>query len=395
VSSSGNLYRLRNGVFNIIGMETGHEVVVNTEDDPDLSRIEVDVPSDEYLVFLESGYYLEKVGSEEPDFSATARSAKGDRRLERALLTTDLRAQALAAGGAGGASAIPGFAGAAPVPGAGGEGPVPGLGGAGPIPGAAGAMPGVGGGGPDDGTFEAILISENPAFVFVAPYETSVVVFRFRIGDEVVVTDSGTIAIEIEVEEGSACEDDEFEPNDGMEQATSVASDAVFDAVACDYDDDWYVFEAPTPEGEIFGVFVTFTHADGDIDALLFNEEGMIVSGGMGVTDQETLAAASDGGLYYLLVYTYNTSNSYHVEITDQVEDLMRRSHGLRLRDGPLLLRGGIRPALCNGSNDGVRRRVPGPGRLLRGHQRTGLQRSGHQRVHLRDGSAVLHAVVR
>ena len=291
VSNSGNVYRLRDGTFTITGMETGFQTAVSTEEDPDQTRIEIQVPSDSYLVYLEPGYYLEKVGA---DTGAALASRRASKELRRNLQTRSV--------GAGGAPGIP------EIP---------------DLPGAAGAPPDLGTAGANGNPLDAELISENPAFVFVVPFETSLVVFRFRVGDEVIVTDPGTLAIEIEVEEGSACEDDDFEPNDTMAQAATVASDATFQAVACQADDDWYVFDAPAPEGEQFGVLISFTHADGDIDAMLVDSDGYIVSGSSGVTDEEILGAVSDGRPYYLLVYTYNTSNTYNVQITADISELV------------------------------------------------------------------------
>jgi hypothetical protein len=292
-------------------METGFETVVTTEEDPDRTRIEVEAPSDMYLVFLEPGYYLEKVGSDlEPALEAIRASKE---------LVPGLRARLVGAGGAVGLPELPEPPGTAGSIGAGGAEGVPEL----PEPpGAAGAPPDLGAAGSGGDSVDAQLISDNPAFVFVAPFETSLVVFRFRVGDEVIVTDPGTLAIEIEVEEGSSCEDDNFEPNDTMDQAASVASDASFEAVACEADDDWYIFDAPASEGERFGVIVSFVHADGDIDALLIDADGFIVSFGGGVTDDEILGTVSDGRSYYLLVYTYDTANTYSVQITSDVEEL-------------------------------------------------------------------------
>ncbi len=313
VSSSGKVYRLRDGLFTISSLSTGEQVEVSTEDDPDASSIDVELAAGAYSVLLNPGYYIELIG-----------------------------------GGADDGDDDDGPIGV-PVPG--------------PVPGPAPAVVDVKGrgfqatpvgadagddeetdeeytdatdeeytdetdeetdvGDADGGTGGPVLLSENPQLVAISGGAVTPVIFRFRVSGDDVVMGDGVLSIGIEVEDDAACEADDYEPNDDFLQATPMAVDQTLEATACTTDDDYYTFASPVAEGESFAVVVEFTHALGDVDAVLFDQYGYDVAYGSSVTDDEVLFAVSDGGQYTLLVYAFDGSNDYSVYLDANVGDLV------------------------------------------------------------------------
>src|SRR5690606_37036923 len=85
---SGNVYRLRDGVFSILGESTGYYTTVSTETNPDLPSIEVQVPADTYSVFLNPGYRLERIDESGGSFSDYGRLAKRNPALRSSLFIT-------------------------------------------------------------------------------------------------------------------------------------------------------------------------------------------------------------------------------------------------------------------------------------------------------------------
>ena len=65
--ASGSVYRLRDAVFNIYGLNTGTTVSVSSEDDPSSERIDVSLTPDTYAVYLADGYRLERVSEGNSD----------------------------------------------------------------------------------------------------------------------------------------------------------------------------------------------------------------------------------------------------------------------------------------------------------------------------------------
>lgn len=343
---SGNVYRLRDGVFSILGESTGYYTTVSTETNPDLPSIEVQVPADTYSVFLNPGYRLERIDESGGSFSDYGRLAKRNPALRSSLFITPdgrvgLNGREQAEGRIQASDPrLPGVA--VPIteivvrpPTAPTVVPPPDPDDSTDVPVTTDVTsttdsPVIDAGVPetsgevDGGTeLEYALVSENPAFAEVHPFGTAFVSFRFMVGEGVVDMQPGVISIGIEVEEVDGSCSDAFEPNDTSEQAASIATDEPISAIACGYNEDWYRFAAPVPEGEPFAVNIAFSHAQGDIDAILFDEEGFYVSDGSSGTDDETLVATSNGGSYILLVYSFDgRTNPYTVDIVEDVDDL-------------------------------------------------------------------------
>src|SRR5690606_16871288 len=66
-------------------------------------------------------------------------------------------------------------------------------------------------------------------------------------------------------------------------------------------------------------VYVTFSHASGDIDLTLYGPTGVQIAGSYGVTDEESIdAMVAGGGTYALRIFAYGDGNpdGYLGEIT-------------------------------------------------------------------------------
>ncbi len=122
----------------------------------------------------------------------------------------------------------------------------------------------------------------------------------------VYVVNGGTAqyALEIEVESATSdCSDDLYEDNDT--QGTAYEASAVEDItslVACPSDDDYFAFDLQV--GDELIVLADFVDAEGDIDMVLRNPAGGLVSSAMGITDGELIEfTATSAGVHTLRVY--------------------------------------------------------------------------------------------
>lgn len=87
---------------------------------------------------------------------------------------------------------------------------------------------------------------------------------------------------------GGGCPADALEPNDELGGAREIG--VPFDRAelaACVADDDWYAFTAPG--GQRVRLDLDFTHAQGDIDVELFDEQGALVDASTSATDNEQI----------------------------------------------------------------------------------------------------------
>lgn len=67
------------------------------------------------------------------------------------------------------------------------------------------------------------------------------------------------------------CEDDNFEDNDSRDQTTTLAPGLIDSLVVCPGDEDWYAVGLNA--GDDISVEIDFTHADGDLDLVLYQPE--------------------------------------------------------------------------------------------------------------------------
>lgn len=278
---SGAEYRLRNGVFEITPFSSDEVTVVSTEDDLDAETIELELPPDMYSVFLQPGHYLEQVGDIGAGGGAGGSGFSNIGELKRFSDLVDFREQHPTRK----VVVNPARAQSSPSPLA------------------------------EPQIVESELVSENPAIVPVYSDQQTDVDFVFAI-EPGASGDDGELSIGISViEPGSSgeCEADAFEPNDSPEEASEVELEPPIEATACEFDEDFYLFDSPAAEGELLRVIVEFQHADGDIDAILVDDEGDIVADGVSVTNDEVLETVSNGGQYLLYVYPYDGEASYSV----------------------------------------------------------------------------------
>jgi len=116
------------------------------------------------------------------------------------------------------------------------------------------------------------------------------------------------------------CEDDNWEDNDHLSDATEVSLGSVSGLVICENDPDWFVITATA--GEVVQIKLEFAQDDGDIDLKLYDLDGSILAQSLSATDDENLNYynESDGPLY-IEVSFYNTnstttSNEYLLDIS-------------------------------------------------------------------------------
>lgn len=97
------------------------------------------------------------------------------------------------------------------------------------------------------------------------------------------------------------CEPDAWEPNDALSTASAIPAGVLDGLTACPEDQDWWLVDLAV--GEVIEFFVTFSHAEGDIDLALVDVGGTEVAMAATVTDDELLSHEALGtGAYALLV---------------------------------------------------------------------------------------------
>ncbi len=113
-----------------------------------------------------------------------------------------------------------------------------------------------------------------------------------------------------------ACVDDAFEDNDLLETAADLVPGAYPGLQVCSGDLD--LFAVDVCAGGTLAVDVTFTHADGDVDAALLAADGTVLVRSATVADAERLERASDADeRVYLAVYGFGGAvNAYDLNVT-------------------------------------------------------------------------------
>jgi hypothetical protein len=268
--TSGDVYRLRDGVFDVENIEEGATISVSTEDDPNAESIDLAMDPGTYSVYLKPGYRMERITSEndagvseeETFFSENNNTMKRGKRSDMRRGDTIEKADKI--------------------------------------------------------DVEVTLISDNPKVVELEANDVADVKFVFKVGDDIVPAE-GILSIEIEIEEDTDSEIcwDEFEPNDDLDEATQVDLNQPIEAMACPGNDELYIFDAPVPQGDFFDIEVVFSHSISDIDVILVDSEMYIVDIGDSETDNEYVSAVSDGNPYILLVYPYSgdEGNPYTIRL--------------------------------------------------------------------------------
>lgn len=108
--------------------------------------------------------------------------------------------------------------------------------------------------------------------------------------------------------------DDNYEPNNTLETAYDITGDEQtwledIDGLGVANNEDWYKIE--TGSGfENLMVNLQFTHADGDLDLILHDSNGIEIARSTSVTDDEQINIPAPEGSYYLEVYPYSSSDA-------------------------------------------------------------------------------------
>ena len=114
---------------------------------------------------------------------------------------------------------------------------------------------------------------------------------------------------------GEQCMDDAFEAGDGNDERALAASFAAAqgnEQVICGEDPDWYSLDLIA--GTEATVRLLFDHANGDLDAVLYDPDGRSVASGTSVDNNETIEhTPAVSGTYTLSVYGVDTERSTYV----------------------------------------------------------------------------------
>jgi len=116
---------------------------------------------------------------------------------------------------------------------------------------------------------------------------------------------------------GRAYADDIYEPNDGFAEAASIAS-GTYEGLYCESGDPDF-FHIYVTENRSVTVKITFVHANGNLDLVLFNTRRETIDKGMSTTDNETVFVKDTGHRnYYVKVKApeQETANTYDMTIS-------------------------------------------------------------------------------
>jgi hypothetical protein len=100
---------------------------------------------------------------------------------------------------------------------------------------------------------------------------------------------------------------DQFEPNDGFGSAAAIEVDTTYSGLETHGEDrDFYAVDVA--RGERLQVLVEFAHADGDVDAQVFDPNRDRIASSLSESDDERLSVrAGTTGTYYVLVTGYRS----------------------------------------------------------------------------------------
>ena len=133
----------------------------------------------------------------------------------------------------------------------------------------------------------------------------------------------GSVCLVDSTDCGDTCIDDTFEDNDSLtDPGVDLLSDGLYsDLAICPNsaggrDDDWFglLIDEPTP----VTATVQFSHAGGDLDLHLLDEDGATLQVSAGLSDTESVGRCLDEGLYFLRVFPVSTSTrtTYDLDVS-------------------------------------------------------------------------------
>jgi len=112
----------------------------------------------------------------------------------------------------------------------------------------------------------------------------------------------------------TTCLNEPLEPNDTRDAAAPLPDGYTADLAICTDDADWFQLDAEA--GEALYILVKFRHARGDLDAVLRDPEGAVLSESRSITDNEYLyARALQSGPHALFVTSFGDGAAYGLEL--------------------------------------------------------------------------------
>ena len=112
----------------------------------------------------------------------------------------------------------------------------------------------------------------------------------------------------LSLDEGEAPEDDDLEPNDDIDSATSLGTGGSFSGltVSDEYGESDY-FSVYAQEGQTITADITFSDDDADLDLEIQDSTGSSLEGSYSVSDDESVEyTAEESGTYYVEVYAFS-----------------------------------------------------------------------------------------
>ena len=139
---------------------------------------------------------------------------------------------------------------------------------------------------------------------------------RVRLEGEEVDGNAFGIRVDVQCEVVVVCEDDPFEPNNVIDEATDLPVGPALAGTVCGDDDDFFEFDAPVP-GCDYVARMRHVNADGDLDLRLLDGEGAPLDVSQTAADlEEVTGQLESAGPHFLRVYLFGEgSNDYTVEV--------------------------------------------------------------------------------
>lgn len=130
---------------------------------------------------------------------------------------------------------------------------------------------------------------------------------------------SGAYRLNLASSQGEICIADALEPSNAM-IASALTIGMTYSGLTLCEEEDWYVF---TGTGNSMTVCAEFTHVDGDIDLMIFDDHNpgeTVMGGSVTTTDNErvSLLASSAGAPYYARVWMESGGDTrYAISVSD------------------------------------------------------------------------------
>ncbi|MCA9563929.1 MAG: pre-peptidase C-terminal domain-containing protein, partial [Myxococcales bacterium] len=120
--------------------------------------------------------------------------------------------------------------------------------------------------------------------------------------------------------QGPVCQDDEFEQNDTIAQATPIGIDELVYAQVCFADNDYFSFQLQSPA--TVDILLLFEHQEADLDLLLTTANGAQLATSETTDDNEEIVTSLAAGQYIVRVRAYDErSAEYLLEIGAEAGD--------------------------------------------------------------------------